>query len=260
METNPSSLTEPQPNPRRPIAPVWHTACLLGFILITSVFEYFRNRQLLGNPALQEHRVIYMYYAYALAFEWILAAYVVWGIRRSGVIRLPELIGGRWNSEMDALRDAGIAALGWGCVLVMSVGIQIAIHGGSLEAIARDAEKSRATARFILPRTGLQLIIWILVAVSAGICEELVFRGYLQEIFKRWTGMAWLAVVLQALIFGSAHSYQGISNMAVITGLGLIFGFLAYWRRSLRPGMILHTGIDSLSGLAYFVLQRIGRF
>jgi hypothetical protein len=86
------------------------------------------------------------------------------------------------------------------------------------------------------------------VAVSAGFCEELVFRGYFQRQFLALTGSAGAAVALQALVFGVGHSYEGAWAVAKITAYGILFGLLAAWRRSLRPGMLRMRGRTSSRG------------
>ena len=84
----------------------------------------------------------------------------------------------------------------------------------------------------------------MLVALSAGFCEELVFRGYFQRQFHALTGSAAAAVGLQALVFGVGHFYEGAWAVAQITAYGLLFGLLAAWRKSLRPGMLAHAWSD----------------
>jgi uncharacterized protein len=51
--------------------------------------------------------------------------------------------------------------------------------------------------------------LWILLSISAGICEEIVFRGYLQQQFQAATRSIVAAVILQGAVFGMAHTYQG---------------------------------------------------
>jgi len=47
---------------------------------------------------------------------------------------------------------------------------------------------------------------------------------------------------LQAVLFGVSHGYQGLRPCLGITAYGLLFGLLAEWRKSLRPGIIAHAG------------------
>jgi CAAX protease family protein len=55
--------------------------------------------------------------------------------------------------------------------------------------------------------------------------------------------------VIQGLIFGVSHGYQGPTYMVIISVYGCLFGLLALWRRSLRPGMLAHFFQDGGIGL-----------
>ena len=55
---------------------------------------------------------------------------------------------------------------------------------------------------------------------------------------------------LSGLIFGSAHGYEGVGRMVLVGIYGMMFGLLAHFRRSLRPGMIAHAFHDGIMGLA----------
>jgi Type II CAAX prenyl endopeptidase Rce1-like len=53
-------------------------------------------------------------------------------------------------------------------------------------------------------------------------------------------------IILSALAFGLAHSYQGFARASMISVMGAMSGVLAYWCRSVRPGMIAHALQDVL--------------
>jgi membrane protease YdiL (CAAX protease family) len=93
------------------------------------------------------------------------------------------------------------------------------------------------------------------VSISAGICEEIVFRGYFQRQFAAYTNSMTGAVVLQGLVFGLGHSYQGMKQVVIISVLGMLYGLLAAWRRSLRPNMIAHAWSDIWGGWLSGVLR-----
>jgi hypothetical protein len=95
--------------------------------------------------------------------------------------------------------------------------------------------------------------------VTAGFCEEFIFRGYLLKQFYAITGSDAAAVAIQAVCFGIAHSYQGVKSMVTITVYGALFGILAVYRKSLRPGMIQHAMQDSFAGLGLALLKRLGK-
>ncbi len=109
----------------------------------------------------------------------------------------------------------------------------------------------------LLPQSLAEIAVWTAVSVTAGFCEEAVFRGYLQKQFQALTGSSAVGVVVQAFLFGAAHGYQGVKNVMVITVLGGLYGLLALWRRSLRPGMIAHAWSDLYGGLRLQLLSRL---
>jgi membrane protease YdiL (CAAX protease family) len=109
---------------------------------------------------------------------------------------------------------------------------------------------SKQSLSFLAPEGPAQIAAWLLVCVTAGFCEETIFRGYFQKQFIAWTKNEPVGIVLSAVIFGACHIYQGPKAVVVITVYGLLFGILAQWRKSMRPGMITHALHDAAGGLA----------
>ena len=177
------------------------------------------------------------FYVVTLFYEWLLFVLVVVGVRRSGASAL-VVLGEHWHSVRQVLRDIGIAAGFW-----IVAAILLWIFGWLL----RTAVLSRNVS--MLPHRGIELTLWIALSVTAGICEETIFRGYLQRQFIALTKSAPTGIVLSAATFGAAHAYQGFRMMVLIALYGAMFGILAYWRGSVRPGMIAHAWNDSLNGV-----------
>jgi len=177
------------------------------------------------------------YYAVTILFEWMVLALVVAGVRRNGGSLL-SVFGEHWRSAWQVLRDIGIAIGFWIAAAIILWGV------GWLLQIA---ERGRAVS--MLPQRGRELAVWIALSVTAGICEETVFRGYLQGQFMALTKSAPAGIALSAATFGAAHAYQGLRMTILIALYGAMFGLLAHWRRSVRPGMIAHAWQDSLNGV-----------
>ena len=155
------------------------------------------------------------------------------------------MTGAQWKSVLDFARDFGISILFWLAALIVMGATAVALHfRGSKESVG-----------FIAPHGALQLVLWVLVCVTAGFCEETIFRGYLQKQFIAWSGSAVVGVVASAVVFGACHIYQGVKPAIVITVYGLMFGILAQWRKSLRPGMMTHAIHDTVSGIAVRFLR-----
>jgi len=177
------------------------------------------------------------FYVLTLFYEWLLFLLVVVGVRRSGAY-VATVLGERWHSVRQVLRDIGIAAGFW-----IVAAILLWIFGWLLRIAALGRNVS------MLPHRGIELTLWIALSVTAGICEETIFRGYLQGQFMALTKSARVGILLSAAAFGAAHAYQGF-RMVILIGLyGAMFGILAHWRRSVRPGMIAHAWNDSINGV-----------
>ena len=183
-------------------------------------------------------------YVLGICFEWVLFAVVLAGVRRrNGYFRI--VLGDRWQSGRQVLRDIGIA-LGFWIVssgLLLLCGLVLQIHGNNPAITA------------MLPHGVLESVLWIALSVTAGICEEAIFRGYLQPQFMVLTSSAPGGILLSAAAFGAAHAYQGYKMVILIAFYGAMFGSLSYWRVSVRPGMIAHGWQDSFSGVLAAVMR-----
>jgi membrane protease YdiL (CAAX protease family) len=184
-------------------------------------------------------------YLQTMVFEWLMTAYVAWGVRRHGA-PLSAVFGERWRSGSALLFDIGIAGGFW---FVSLIALGLVAH-------AMRVVNQRESVRFLLPHGAVEIALWVLLAATAGICEEALFRGYLQRQLAAWTGSLAAAVALSAILFGAGHIYQGLGGAAVIAVYGAMFGVLAAWRGSVRPGMMAHAWQDTLSGLLGGLLQR----
>jgi hypothetical protein len=112
----------------------------------------------------------------------------------------------------------------------------------------------------LAPQNTLQLLLWIVLSISAGICEELVFRGYLLQQFTHAGRHLYIGVLVSSLIFGVAHGYEGASGMIAITIYGSLFCILAIRRGSLRAGMMAHAWHDIFSGIVLMILKHAHAF
>lgn len=188
-------------------------------------------------------------YLWTMSWEWLLTAFVYLGVRKR--MKLRELIGGRWANAEDVLIDLIVASAFWlAAILVLGAGAKLL----DLDEAGR-FDSMRRQLGFLIPGTTLELLIWFSVSATAGISEEIIFRGYLQRQFAGITRSMLAGVLISAAIFGAAHGYEGGPRMILIGIYGLMFGLLAWWRKSLRPGMIAHAWHDAISGAVLHLLK-----
>ena len=233
-----ASISSPTPG-RKLIAPVWHTVVLVGIFLGVTIAGALFQRHAQSTPGvLQQHPNVVPLYLSLIVVEWLLV-YGVWaGIHIRGV-RLRDLIGGRWNSAKEVLIDLILAIVVW----ILWIGIQV--------GVSRMIPSHAKSVSALFPQSLLEVVLWIASCLTAGFCEEMAFRGYFQKQFEAITGSSAAGVILQGILFGISHGYQGLRAITMIILFGFLYGILAFWRKSLRPGMILHAWSDIYAGYLF---------
>jgi len=243
LETT-TPVPQSAPRERELIAPLWHTIALIVVLLAFSLGG--ANNQ---HTAAKHAGLVY-FYLITIAFEWIVVGYIAWGLRRTRRTRISELIGGRWATPEAALLDVAVAVGFYLSAIVVLGGLAY------LMGMADPSKVSQMKKQidFLIPHSALETTVWLAVAATAGFCEEVIFRGYLQRQLGALAGSVWLGILFQGVVFGASHGYEGSQRMVLIAVYGLMFGLLAHWRKSLRPGMMAHFMWDTISGiLARFV-------
>jgi membrane protease YdiL (CAAX protease family) len=175
-------------------------------------------------------------YASLVAIELLFVWFVRLGVRARGG-RLRDVIGRRWQSAGDMVRDA-LLGITFVVAITFCTRLLFSLLG-----------RWPSNTAWLLPDNFADRAVWVIVATAAGVCEEFVYRGYLQRQLWSWSGSLSAAILLQAIIFGTGHIYQGWKPALVTAIYGLAFGLLAAWRRSVLPGMIAHSLIDIIGGL-----------
>jgi len=230
---------------QQPVAPAWHTILFILILLGLSFYQYHSA----AEARLAQASSLLPTYIFTVIYELVLLGYVYFlGMRRRNVT-ISEIVAGKWDRWGQFWLDVGIALLFWLVVDVVLAILSLELGFSGIKA-----------AQSLLPRTGIEMVVWVALSCCAGFCEEVVFRGYLQRQFVSWTGNVIAAVTLQAIVFGAAHLYQGVKAVFVISIYGALFGSLAAIRKSLRPGIMQHAGQDSVSGILGHFVTKLPQF
>lgn len=99
---------------------------------------------------------------------------------------------------------------------------------------------------FLLPSTGEERRWWWPVCLTAGICEELIYRGFLihyLHLMPWHVSLTW-ALVVSSLAFGIGHLYQGIAAAASTAVMGFLFGGLFIITGTLLLPVLIHALMD----------------
>jgi membrane protease YdiL (CAAX protease family) len=243
-----------------PLAPLWHTAVLIGGIVALSIG---------GSSQLHHESSRLLTYGTTAALELAMLGWVALGLR---LRKLPfRLLFGETARGLRGLAlDLGIACVFWigSLTILASVGAvwvaaeyamthrhSTAHAGQSMEPDSAEKQNVRILEQ-LAPASGVEIGCWVLLCCLAGTIEEVVFRGYLQQQFTAWAkgGVIW-GVVFSAILFGAAHGYQGTRNMVLLAVFGALFSVLRILRRSLRAGIFAHSWHDLIAGLTLAFLR-----
>lgn len=110
-----------------------------------------------------------------------------------------------------------------------------------------------ASVEFLLPHDRAEYRWFTAVSITAGVCEELLYRGYLLWALRPFAGLGG-AIIIGILLFGGGHLYQGWRGVlktgavaAVMTGIVFASGWVV-------PAMIVHALVDVSAGVAGYTL------
>jgi len=180
-------------------------------------------------------------YASTIGFQWLAAVVVAWRAWARG-LTLDELglvVHGRWRILIAAF--VGAATLG---------GLQWL----NLRRMGRSSGKAREFMRIlaerILPQSRLELVPFLALAVTAGVCEEFLYRGFSMAALTRAGLPVWLVVLLSSVLFGLAHLYQGRGGLLSTLVIGTVFGTARIAYDGLVPVMVWHFAVDAVAGIA----------
>jgi membrane protease YdiL (CAAX protease family) len=143
---------------------------------------------------------------------------------------------------------------GWSMIVMAVFGVlyvwDTVTEINSREQREMTAETMRSELGF-LPQTGKEYFHFIFLALTAGICEEIIFRGYFIRYFQCLLGSEetyTLAILLPAVIFGVVHIYQGWHAVVKIGAMAIMFGYVFVHTDSLWLLILVHALVDLIGG------------
>jgi membrane protease YdiL (CAAX protease family) len=103
-------------------------------------------------------------------------------------------------------------------------------------------------ANELLPRSKKEFKWFVFVAITAGICEELLFRGFLIWYFETLSNTL-LAIVISSILFGAAHLYQGVKGFIRGGISGFIIALILILTDTLLIPIFIHIAVDIYGGM-----------
>jgi membrane protease YdiL (CAAX protease family) len=220
----------------RSIAPWQHTLAIVAILALWALISGGHSHSADVNPR-------GLIYASGIMMSWMLLGSVVAGVylRRRFFIDTLQRHARPWYIE-----------IGRGFAIYFASLVLFVIVGGMLYFTPLRDSFDHTAIEAIAPRNALQLLGWLAVSLTAGFCEEHVFRGYLLPQVIAWLRAAGsstflasaIAVAATSILFGSLHLYQGLGGAILVTCLGAFYAVLALRFGNLRAVIVAHAMLD----------------
>jgi len=215
----------------------WFHFVFLWLAVLLPLLTWLRRKRFRRGASNLDTRRLY---ARVIVGQWTLALGVVFVFWKLGI----------------PLKTLGLVAPDWLATATLFAVVVVGAFLGArrLRALQNDPAKlAKIRARaagfsLLVPRTDEEERWWIVLSITAGVCEEILYRGYLGFYLGRSMPLPWVAVCA-SVFFGLAHLYQGSNAWRTLIAGALLWAtYLA--TGSILPGMVLHALIDVRSGRA----------
>jgi len=243
------------------VVPAWpdHLLFLVLLVLVPlSDHSRFGFKRLAAAPEEYLPAGRLSFYRSSLVLLWALAAALalLWiGTRRP------------WADLGLVLRiTGGLGGVMLGVAVIVAVLARVnRVAPGDTTAVAK-LEKSAGHLARMLPATGRELGWFAGLSVTAGICEEALYRGFLiwylgayAALFVPPPHVFAVAAAASSLVFGLGHSYQGWRNALVTALTGGFLAAVVWITGSLYAAMLIHALMDLQAGHTSYAAHAAAR-
>lgn len=215
----------------------------LLFVIIVvglGVRTFFGMRALKALTPDEARRRRPAFWARAILSQWALVAavFALWFVARRDLAWLGLGMPRPWGLGGVAV---GLAALG---ALFAAQRRQVGANPELLARLRAQLEPAQA----LMPHARAEYPGFASLAITAGLCEELLFRGYATWVLAHVFPAFWMAALAQAVLFGLAHAYQGPRGVVGTGFVGIFMSGIVWITGSLWAAMLIHALIDLHAG------------
>jgi uncharacterized protein len=202
--------------------------------------SYRRVRRLMQIPAIGTMERLTLY-ASTIAFQWVVVGIILW---RTAAYRIgPNQLG------LAVPKPALAASLSIVLCLLALMNQLVSIR----RLAARPSELKSTLPQLVLkifPQTDVERLVFVALVVTVALCEELIYRGFVERIFENATGgIVAAGIFISALFFAVAHVYQGRRGLVSTFVVGVLFATVRWWSGSIVPSACAHFVADLAVGL-----------
>ena len=217
------------------------------FTLVITAFDTayfvprFKAAVAAGEPGARLHA-----YRRTVIGQWAFAAAAIWLWARSG----------RAWSELGVVPPANGRMIASAIIIALIVGFT----AQQVRAIGRTTPERRLAIRpklayveYLLPHSRHEFRWFTALSFTAGVCEELLYRGFLLWVLEAYVGLA-AAAAIGVILFGALHLYQGRRGAFKAGAAGLVMTVIVLSTGWLVPAMVVHALVDLSAGVLGFAV------
>jgi uncharacterized protein len=180
-------------------------------------------------------------YASTIAFQWLAAVIILWRTRAHGIL----------------LEQLGVAIPRPALAITVAIILAALISVNQIYSLRRLVAKP-SEIKGVLPQLALKLfpqddverLVFFALVVTVAMCEEFIYRGFVQRVFQDWSGGHVVAgIVGSAVFFALAHLYQGRRGLLTTVVVGVVFSMVRSWTGGLLPTSVAHFVADFCVGM-----------
>ena len=217
---------------------------ILLIFFVLGVVVPWRGRaklqHLLAKPHVEPGERLSLYRS-TIAFQWLATAVAAWRAWAHGLSA----------TQLGLVIPEGLTAI---VIAILGAAVIVTLQWLNLRRMGRSPSPLRrplqALAERILPQSTTELIPFFALSVTAGLCEEFLYRGFAMAVLSRAGLPVGVVILVSSVIFGLAHLYQGRAGFVSTLVLGILFGVSRAAFGSLLPGTVWHMGVDLVAGVA----------
>lgn len=216
----------------------------LFLLIVAPIWDFFATRKLKRNPS-SESKI--RYYREICAWLWIASALAVLAIGFRPLFTISPSPGEiSWLLPHPWVRYLVEVLIAIAFVITVALPVGIVIWKKLTKRPRRYASAALKAFGYFFPATWTERRWWAFVSITAGVCEETLFRGFLLHYLHvlPWTLNLTLALLLSSVIFGLNHMYQGAAGVAGTAIVGLLFGLLFLLTGNLLLPILFHGVMD----------------
>lgn len=229
---------------------IWYWLLIVFLLTYEPIYGYFDYQKFTARVRVNPIERV-RYYKKVMIGLWVPTLFIL-GMVLLGPLTFTDLgLGGiHWDTQTLGPWTTYIA-FGLGIIYLLIliyyvIGSRVSAKLRNKLIQAQEQELAKNQFTDIMPVSKEDKKVWTFVSWTAGITEEIIYRGFL--IFALTllfpTMSIWIVLVASSFIFGLAHTYQGLGNVVRTSLIGLFFAILYIGLGSIIPLIVLHFLID----------------